>query len=111
MHYLRRVIRPQRLEIGLRATHAIQQLKTAQKVAELRPFLRLCDVLRQFVSNFVHRAARPNSELQKDQPKQIRALNDEKRKMAKPHSEKTGLTTHPSAILRGRVLYVKYRCL
>lgn len=79
VEYLGHVIRSRRQLISSRTIDAMKQLKEVRNLAEIRSFLGLYHVFRQFVPNFACIAEPLNWKLQKDQPKEIRALQDKER--------------------------------
>lgn len=75
--YLGHVLKPRRPENYFHITVAMNQLKEPCNVSELRSFLRLDNVLGQFISNFVQIATLPNCKPHEHQPKKFWFLINE----------------------------------
>lgn len=68
MDYLSQVTSPRCLETALHMTNAIQRVKAARNVTEMKWFLSLCNVSRKFVLSFARSASPLEGKIRLEQP-------------------------------------------
>jgi hypothetical protein len=75
--YLGHVIRPGKLTVAEKNTHALKTAKPPTAQSELRSFLGLCNVYHRFVAGFAKIAAPLNFLLRKGESPQLDYLSEE----------------------------------
>lgn len=74
--YSGHIIQPSRFEMAERTTNAAAKMENPTTQTELRSFLDLYNVFRQFVPNFACRTAPVNKTVRHNQPKACRPLDE-----------------------------------